>query len=65
MSLNLNASHAEHIANHDVIGAEIVTGYIVVTLARYDAVATVDVAHPIRYVGDRYRSSIMLVMKMV
>ena len=52
---NINASYAEHIANYDVIGAEIVTGYIVVTLARYDVVATVDAAHPIRYFGDRYR----------
>ena len=50
----LNASRAENIANHDLVGAEIVTGYIVVALARYDAVATVDVAHPVQYIGERF-----------
>ena len=44
----------KNIANHDLVGDEIVTGNIVVALARYDAVATVDVAHPVQHIEERF-----------
>jgi hypothetical protein len=51
----LHILRLEYDAVNDLIGAGVVRQYIIATLQRYDAVATVAEAHPIIYHEDRYR----------
>ena len=52
---NLLALHQEFVANEDHVSERMVLRYARVIFAGYDSVSTVEIDHPINYLGDRLR----------
>ena len=56
---NLLALHEEFVANNDLMSDRMVLRYAQIIFAGYDSISTVEIDHPINYVGDRLRFDVL------
>ena len=56
---NLLALHEEFVANNDLMSDRMVLRYARIIFAGYDSISTVEIDHPINYVGDKLRFDVL------
>ena len=56
---NLLALHEEFVANNDLMSDRMVLRYARIIFAGYDSISTVEIDHPINYVGDELRFDVL------